>query len=148
MKNACVFLLALASLLGRLIGVCITLWITLCPILPTPLLLCLSTIPHRVVLAVRRQSLLTFHFVKVGFEVRVWLEALHPRLWVPPVLVQVGRLLGKVTIALACQVMTSVAPPVAMPTLIMRCKHRGKSWVPRHPRPIELPLVLRGDGWG
>ena len=122
MKNACVFLLALASLLGRLIGVCITLWITLCPVLPTPLLLRLP-IPHRVVLAVRRQSLLTFHFVKVGFEVRVWLEALHPRLWVPPVLVQVSSLLSKVPVALASQVMPSVTPPVAVAALIVGCKH-------------------------
>lgn len=122
MKNACVFLFALASLLGRLIGVCIALWIALCPTLTASLLLCL-TIPQRVVLAVRRQPLLTFHFVKVGFEVGVGLEALHPRLWVPPVLVQVGGLLAEVAVALPSQVMASVAPPVAVAALIVRCKH-------------------------
>ena len=58
-------------------------------------------------------------------------------------------MLGKVAVALASQVLASVTPPVAVAALIVgRCKHGGKSWVPRHPRTVKLPLVLRGDGRG
>ena len=57
-------------------------------------------------------------------------------------------MLSKVPVALASQVMPSMTPPVAMAALIVGCKHGRKSWVPRHPRPVKLPLVLRGDGRG